>query len=184
MSERRRTDPTAIQHIWDAIKFIVHQRTLPSEGRVRRHVARMYGKSEQSVQEDLNNAVKDGLVQMKKVANKNGVEQESYRIPVELTDADEHDWYCCKCQRAGVVECCQKCHRVFHKECHSPESPDLKYCNFCEVCLLVEFTIYCNLSLYQQVRFGCAEKLISLQPLVDYMRNNLIMSFFNYEMIV
>ncbi|XP_015509408.1 zinc finger MYND domain-containing protein 11 isoform X1 [Neodiprion lecontei] len=132
MAERRRTDPVVTQRIWDSIKFIVHQRTLPNEERVRRHIARMYGKSEQTVQEDLNNAVKDGLVQLKKVANKNGVEQESYRIPVELVETDGHDWYCYKCQRAGVVECCQKCHRVFHKECHVPENLELKYCNFCE----------------------------------------------------
>ncbi|XP_048512757.1 zinc finger MYND domain-containing protein 11 isoform X3 [Athalia rosae] len=132
MPERRRTDPLVTQHIWDAIKFIVHQRCLPSEERVMRHIARTYGKPEQTVLEDLNNAVKDGLVQLKKGANKNGLEQESYRIPVDLTDVDKHDWYCCKCQRAGVVDCCQNCHRVFHPECHVPENPELKYCNFCE----------------------------------------------------
>lgn len=132
MPERRRTDPMMTQHIWDAIKFIVHQRTSPNEERVMRHIARTYIRSEQSVLEDLRNAVKDGLVQLKKVASKNGIEQESYRNPVEVIDQDDHDWYCCKCQKAGVVECCQKCHRVFHQECHVPESQELKYCNFCE----------------------------------------------------
>lgn len=132
MSTRRRTDPYMTQRIWDAIKITVHQRSLPSNDRMVRHLARVYGITEQEAQEELNKAVADGLVHLKKVPTKNGIEQESYRLPLDIIANDGHDWYCCKCQKAGPVECCQQCHRVFHPECYVPTSSKLKICNFCE----------------------------------------------------
>ncbi|KAL0133324.1 hypothetical protein PUN28_000818 [Cardiocondyla obscurior] len=133
MSVRRRSDPSMIQRIWDTIKITVHQRSLPSNDRMVRHMARVYGFTEQEAQDELNKAVEDGLVLLKKVSTKSGVEQESYRLPpVDILQDDNHDWYCCKCQRAGVVECCEQCCRVYHSECHVPSNTKLKICNFCE----------------------------------------------------
>ncbi|XP_015592292.1 zinc finger MYND domain-containing protein 11 [Cephus cinctus] len=132
MSVRRRTNPYMTQRIWDAIKITIHQRSLPSNDRVVRHLARVYGITEHAAQQELNKAVEDGLVFLKKAPSKNGLEQESYRLPIDPVQDDGHDWYCCKCQEAGLVECCQQCHRVFHSNCHVPANPELKYCNFCE----------------------------------------------------
>ncbi|XP_060813499.1 zinc finger MYND domain-containing protein 11 isoform X1 [Bombus pascuorum] len=132
MSIRRRTDPFMTQRIWDAIKITVHQRSLPSNDRMVRHLARVYGITEQEAQEELNKAVDDGLVYLKKVPTKNGIEQESYRLPSDIIPNDGHDWYCCKCHKAGTVECCQQCHRVYHPECHMPSNVKMKICNFCE----------------------------------------------------
>lgn len=134
MSVRRKSDSSMTQRIWDTIKITVHQRSLPSNDRMVRHLARVYGFTEQEAQDELNKAVEDGLVLLKKVPAKSGVEQESYRLPsVNTTENDSHDWYCCKCQRAGAVECCEQCHRVYHPECHAPSNAKLKICNFCEV---------------------------------------------------
>ncbi|XP_043255972.1 zinc finger MYND domain-containing protein 11 isoform X2 [Colletes gigas] len=132
MSIRRKTDPFMTQRIWDAIKITVHQRSLPSNERMVRHLARVYGITEQEAQEELNKAVGDGLVHLKKVPTKNGIEQESYKLPTDITFNDGHDWYCCKCQRAGTMECCQQCYRVYHSECYVPSNVKLKICNFCE----------------------------------------------------
>lgn len=132
MSVRRRTDPYMTQRIWDAIKITVHQRSLPSHDRMVRHLARVYGITEQDAQEELNKAVEDGLVCLKKVPTKNGIEQESYRLPLDITPDDTHDWYCCKCQKAGAVECCQQCDKVYHPECHTPGNAKMKICSFCE----------------------------------------------------
>ncbi|XP_076646434.1 zinc finger MYND domain-containing protein 11 isoform X1 [Halictus rubicundus] len=132
MSIRRKTDPFMTQRIWDAIKITVHQRSLPSNDRMVRHLARVYGITEQEAQEELNKAVDDGLVFLKKVPTKSGIEQESYRLPTDTVSTDNHDWYCCKCYKAGAVECCQQCYRVYHPECHTPSTAKLKICNFCE----------------------------------------------------
>lgn len=132
MSIRRRTDPLITQRIWDAIKITVHQRSLPSNDRIVRHLARVYGITEASAQEELNRAIEDELVFLKKVQSKGGLDHESYRLPTEPAEDDGHDWYCFKCQRAGLVECCQQCYRVYHTECHTPASDDKKLCEFCE----------------------------------------------------
>ncbi|XP_020282226.1 zinc finger MYND domain-containing protein 11 isoform X2 [Pseudomyrmex gracilis] len=133
MSVRRKSDPSNTQRIWDTIKVAVHQRTLPNNDRMIRHLVRVYGLTEQEAQEELAKTVEDGLVLVKKVSTKSGIEQESYRLPpVGTSENDTHDWYCCKCQKAGAVECCEKCHRVYHPECHVPSSTKLKICNFCE----------------------------------------------------
>ncbi|XP_014477105.1 PREDICTED: zinc finger MYND domain-containing protein 11 isoform X2 [Dinoponera quadriceps] len=134
MSIRRRSDPFMTQRIWDTIKTTVHQRSLPNNDRMVRHLARVYGYTEQEAQEELNKAAEDGLVVLKKVPAKNGIEQESYRLPpIDLsTTADNYDWYCCKCQRAGAVECCEQCHRVYHPECYNGSTTKLKICVFCE----------------------------------------------------
>ncbi|XP_076249207.1 zinc finger MYND domain-containing protein 11 isoform X2 [Calliopsis andreniformis] len=131
MSVRRKTDPFMTQRIWDAIKITIHQRRLPNNECMVRHLARVYGITEQEAQEELNKAVGDGLVHIKKVSTKN-IEQESYRLPIDAIYNDSHDWYCCKCQKAGAVECCQQCFRVFHSECHVPSTVKLKICSFCE----------------------------------------------------
>lgn len=134
MSVRRKTDPFMTQRIWDAIKITIHQRRLPNNECMVRHLARVYGITEEEAQEELNKAVDDGLVHIKKVSTKN-IEQESYRLPVDTVYNDSHDWYCCKCQKAGAVECCQQCFRVYHNECHVPSNIKLKICSFCEVCI-------------------------------------------------
>jgi len=148
MSVRRRSDPSMIQRIWDTIKITVHQRSLPSNDRMVRHMARVYGFTEQEAQEELNKAVEDGLVLLKKVPTKSGVEQESYRLPpADILQNDNHDWYCCKCQQAGAIECCEQCCRVYHSECHVPSTAKLKICNFCEVSIS-KFSIYILLMIF------------------------------------
>ncbi|XP_012235312.1 zinc finger MYND domain-containing protein 11 [Linepithema humile] len=133
MSVRRKSDPAMVQRVWDTIKVTVHQRSLPNNDRIVRHLARVYGFTEQEAQEELNKAVEDGFVLLKKVPAKNGIEQESYRFPpADPPEGDGHDWYCCKCQRAGAVECCEQCYRVYHSECHVPCNAKLKICYFCE----------------------------------------------------
>lgn len=136
MSIRRRTDPVITQRIWDAIKITVHQRSIPTKDRIIRHLARVYGITEQSAQDELNRALEDKLVFLKKVQIKSGVDNETLRLPTELEDDDAHDWYCFKCQRAGLVECCAQCYRVYHKDCHVPANEEKKLCEFCEVCSL------------------------------------------------
>ncbi|EFN80838.1 Zinc finger MYND domain-containing protein 11 [Harpegnathos saltator] len=134
MPIRRKSDPSMTQRIWDTIKITVHQRSLPSNDRMVRHLARVYGFTEQEAQEEINKAAEDGLVLLKKVPTRNGIEQESYRLPPVdlLANADDHDWYCCKCQRAGAVECCEQCHRVYHPECYPGNATKMKICVFCE----------------------------------------------------
>lgn len=143
MSMRRRSDPFMTQRIWDTIKITVHQRSLPSNDRMVRHLARVYGFTEQEAQEGLNKAVEDGLILLKKVPTKSGIEQESYRLPpIDLPVSDAHDWYCYKCQRAGAVECCGQCHRVWHLECYmTNNSAKLKICHFCEVNVLMHYCL-------------------------------------------
>lgn len=143
MSIRRKSDPSMIQRIWDTIKITVHQRSLPSNDRMVRHLARVYGFTEQEAQEELNKAVEDGLVLLKKVPTRNGIEQESYRLPPIdlLATADSHDWYCCKCQKAGAVECCEQCHRVYHSDCYTNNAAKSKICVFCEVIILMHKSI-------------------------------------------
>lgn len=137
MSIRRKTDPFMTQRIWDAIKITVHQRSLPSNDRMVRHLARVYGITEQQAQEELNKAVEDNLVILKKVPSKTGIEQESYRLPIESPANNDHDWYCYKCQKGGLVESCQQCHRVYHPNCHTPTNTKLKICDFCEVNIII-----------------------------------------------
>ncbi|XP_012270991.1 zinc finger MYND domain-containing protein 11 [Orussus abietinus] len=132
MSIRRRTDPYMTQRIWDAIRITVHQRSLPSNDRIVRHLARVYGITEDAAQHEVDKAVEDGLIFLKKVPSKGGIDQESYRLPTDPIEDDGHDWYCCKCQKAGMVEKCQKCHRVFHSNCHVSINPELISCPFCE----------------------------------------------------
>ena len=141
MSIRRRTNPAITQRIWDSIKITFHQRNLPTYDRIMRHLARVYGISEQVAQDELNDAMADGLISLKSVPVKGGIEQESFRFPTEPPNDDGHDWYCCNCHRAGEVECCQQCYRVFHPECHHAENPEKKLCIFCEVC-------YKNIQIY------------------------------------
>ncbi|XP_044597799.1 zinc finger MYND domain-containing protein 11 isoform X1 [Cotesia glomerata] len=132
MSVRRRTDPAPTQRIWDAIKLTVHQRSLPSNERIVRHFARVYNMTELAAQEELNKAVEDGLVFLKKSQSKGGLDQESYRLPLDPREDDGNDWYCFKCQKAGLVQTCQTCFRVYHPRCHTPNNSDQKICQFCE----------------------------------------------------
>ncbi|RLU18287.1 hypothetical protein DMN91_008643 [Ooceraea biroi] len=164
MSVRRKSEPFMTQRVWDTIKVAVHQRSLPSNERMVRHLARVYGFTEQQAQEELNKAVEDGLVLLKKVPTKNGVEQESYRLPpVDVSENhDNHDWYCCKCQRAGAVECCEQCHRVYHSECHVPSHVKLKICNFCEK--INSDTYPDKVDLNHILRFTCGHLKAKLPP--------------------
>lgn len=162
MSIRRRTDPLMIQRIWDAIKITVHQRSLPSNDRMVRHLARVYGITEQQAQEELNKAVEDGLVLLKKVPTKTGIEQESYRLPIDLTENSDHDWYCYKCQKAGLVECCEQCHRVYHPTCHVPVNTKSKICDFCEK--INNDTYPDKADLNHILRFTCGHLKAKLPP--------------------
>ncbi|XP_043285659.1 zinc finger MYND domain-containing protein 11 isoform X2 [Venturia canescens] len=162
MSIRRRTDPLITQRIWDAIKITVHQRSIPTKDRIIRHLARVYGITEQSAQEELSHALEDKLVFLKKVQTKNGLDNETLRLPTELEDGDSHDWYCFKCQRAGLVECCIQCYRVFHKECHTPANEEKKLCEFCEKINEDTFTDVSDLN--HILSFTCGHLKAKLPP--------------------
>ncbi|XP_034192397.1 zinc finger MYND domain-containing protein 11 isoform X1 [Osmia lignaria lignaria] len=177
MSIRRRTDPFMTQRIWDAIKITVHQRSLPSNDRMVRHLSRVYGITEQEAQEELNKAVDDGLVYLKRVPTKSGIEQESYRLPADTVSNDDHDWYCCKCQKAGVVECCEQCHRVYHPECHVPNNIKLKMCHFCES--INNDTYQDKIDLNHILSFTCGHLKAKLPPEIT---NRTIV--FNHDPIV
>ncbi|XP_074109728.1 zinc finger MYND domain-containing protein 11 isoform X3 [Cotesia typhae] len=131
MPVRRRIDPVPIQRIWDAIKLTIHQRSFPSNDRMIRHFARVYNMPELAAQEELNKAVMDRLVYLKRSQYK-GLDQDSYRLPLDPREDDGHDWYCFKCQKSGYVETCQTCFRVYHARCHTPNNSDQKICQFCE----------------------------------------------------
>ncbi|XP_043477585.1 zinc finger MYND domain-containing protein 11 [Leptopilina heterotoma] len=131
MSIRRRIDPSKAIRIWDTIKITLNQRNLPTYDRIARHLARVYTISEQSAQDELSSALLDGLL-LKTLPGKCGTEQAILSLPTETIDNDTYDWYCCECHKAGKVDCCQQCHRVFHLECHKPEDTGKKICSFCE----------------------------------------------------
>ncbi|XP_044002797.1 zinc finger MYND domain-containing protein 11-like isoform X3 [Aphidius gifuensis] len=128
MSIRRSTDPEMTQKIWDGIKITIHQRNSPTSERLIKHFVRVYGSSEKSVQEELDKAVNDGLIILKK-----GNEQDSYKLPLNTVNYDDdYDWYCFKCQDNGFVEKCVNCFRVYHTTCYSPTNSITKLCEFCE----------------------------------------------------
>ncbi|XP_034938156.1 zinc finger MYND domain-containing protein 11 isoform X2 [Chelonus insularis] len=163
MSLRRGTNPDMIIKIWNAIKNTIQQRTLPSNDRIVRYIARSNNMTEQAVQEELNKAVEDGLVFLKKSQFK-GVEQESYRLPLDPSENDGHDWYCFKCQKAGVVECCQSCFRVYHLKCHTPANPEKKICQFCEE---INNDSYNDIpALNHILRFTCGHLKAKLPPVI------------------
>lgn len=143
MSIRRRTDPLKAMRIWDSIKITLNQRNLPTYDRIARHLARVYGISEQSAQDELSSALLDGIL-LKTLPGKCGTEQEILSMPSETISFDDvkHDWYCCECHKAGKVDCCEQCHRVFHLECHVPENTEKKLCSFCEVRFFLFFSFY------------------------------------------
>lgn len=127
MSVRRETDPQITQAIWEAIKVLIHQKSLPSSDRILRHLARVLGFNDFAAQNEIKKALKDGLIECK-----SNSERESYRFPSERQIDDGHDWYCYECHRAGEVECCQNCPRVYHTDCYESPTNAGKICEFCE----------------------------------------------------
>lgn len=131
MSIRRRTDPVMTQKIWDGIKVTVNQRSLPCNERMVKHFVRVYGLSEESAQNEIDKAIKDGLIIIKKGQLK-GIEQDNFKFPIDTIADDGHDWYCFKCQDSGLVEKCKKCFRVYHRNCYTPIDTTIQLCQFCE----------------------------------------------------
>lgn len=134
---RRRTGPLTTIRIWDSISVQTHGATLPTIEEVASHLSRIHGITENEAQEQLKKAAADGLIIFKnKSPTENFARFESAEVAVPEKfplDEDSHDWYCCECQKAGLVQCCKHCYRVFHPGCHKHSDPELQICSFCEV---------------------------------------------------
>lgn len=181
---RRRTDPYMTQRIWDSITFLIRQRNPPTNDGVTRHLSRIHCMTESEAQEELDKAVEDGLVVRKKSPTKKIASFESVELalPTELSpDEDSHDWYCCECQKAGQVQCCKQCYRVFHPDCHKPSDPESNVCSFCEVCKTIFLTFYLLCLIFNMNKLFQA--LIS-KKMIDFHFFIQLISFFLFKKFV
>ncbi|GFT07275.1 zinc finger MYND domain-containing protein 11 [Nephila pilipes] len=135
---RREADPPTVIHIWDAIAYIKQQKQIPNFERLAAYLKRVYQLNTPEAREQLNFAVSDGLVIVKKSlgckGSKVGVEQNGYRVPENIKEKDGHDWYCFECHAGGEVILCSTCFRVYHEECISDYIKSAKF--VCPICRL------------------------------------------------
>lgn len=87
--------------------------------------------------QELNYAIKDGLVLSEAFETQKREETEVYKLPDAATvEKGDHDWYCFQCHLGGQVVKCEDCPRVYHLEClpedRKPEK-DLFVCPACHV---------------------------------------------------
>jgi len=135
MSAKRTTLPVRVHQIWDCIQHGPGGSNLDLEKMISiAHSLHTIPKDE--LVQDLESAVKDGLVKLETVKTK-GVEAQVYALPdPELSSKGDHDWYCFKCHIGGPVVSCEDCPRVFHLECLEEERKphqDLFVCPPCHI---------------------------------------------------
>lgn len=141
MTRRRVSCPQVTQQLWDAIKSIRNTRQVPTTERIQKIMQKEFEVNEEEVTRQLNHCVRDGLIEVTKrtvsKGNNAGSEQEWFALPSIKLRADEYDWYCFDCHRAGDVICCSKstCQRVYHLACiSSHDIPDEAFvCHVCKV---------------------------------------------------
>ncbi|KAF8797288.1 Zinc finger MYND domain-containing protein 11 [Argiope bruennichi] len=135
-TKRRQACPQTVLHLWDAIAYIKQQKQIPNFERLSAYMKRVYNLNPSDLERQLNFAVSDGLIVVKKSlgckGSKVGVEQDGYRIPEDVKERDGHDWYCFECHRGGEVLLCTTCHRVFHEVCITDDVKSGKF--VCPVC--------------------------------------------------
>ncbi|XP_022257938.1 zinc finger MYND domain-containing protein 11-like [Limulus polyphemus] len=133
--KRRLACPQTVQHIWDAVEYIRQQKQIPNFNRISSYMSRKYNLKGSDLERQLNFAVQDKLVVMKKSigckGSKVGVEQHGYKLPDCPLERDSHDWYCFECHRGGQVVLCSLCHRVFHTICIKEDVSDKFVCCVC-----------------------------------------------------
>ena len=85
VTKRRIASTETIHHLWDAIVYVRQQKQIPNFERISNYMRRRHNLLHSDLQNQLANAVHDGLIEMKKRVGykgaKVGIEQESYRIP-------------------------------------------------------------------------------------------------------
>lgn len=107
--------------------------------RIVNYMRRKHNISPGDLEKQLEYAVNDGLIEMKKrvgcKGSKVGIEQEAYRIPEKDVEKDGHDWYCFECHKEGEVLYCSTCHRVYHEGCLKETLPedDKLVCDTCKM---------------------------------------------------
>ncbi|XP_022252733.1 zinc finger MYND domain-containing protein 11-like isoform X2 [Limulus polyphemus] len=134
--KRRLACPQTVQHIWDAIVYIRQQKQIPNFDRISSYMRRKYNLKGNDLERQLNFAVRDNLVVIKKSVgckgSKVGVEQDGYRLPDDPVEPESHDWYCFECHRGGEVVLCSTCHRVYHTFCIKEDVSDKFICCICK----------------------------------------------------
>nr|XP_042902774.1 zinc finger MYND domain-containing protein 11 isoform X7 [Parasteatoda tepidariorum] len=138
--KRRQACTQTVLHLWDAIAYIKQQKQIANLDRLANYMKRVYSVNPSDVEQQLNFAVEDGLINIKRSigckGSKVGLEQDGYRIPEEINEKDGHDWYCFECHLGGEVILCTTCFRVFHEECLPNDFKTTKL--ICPVCKSVE----------------------------------------------
>ncbi|KAG8193609.1 hypothetical protein JTE90_000242 [Oedothorax gibbosus] len=118
---RRTASTETIHPLWDAIVYARQQKQIPNMERLTNYLKRKHHITPDELEKQLQCAVKDGLIEMKKVVgckgSKVGIKQDSFRIPEKEMEKDDHDWYCYTCHKEGKVMDCSTCHRVYHEDC-------------------------------------------------------------------
>ncbi|KAG1661382.1 Zinc finger MYND domain-containing protein 11 [Nymphon striatum] len=144
MPLRRSSCPEVVQQLWDGISCVRQQKQIPSLNRIASYMKRKHAVEADVVTSEMKLALNDDLlVLIKKVGSKGskqGVEQESYRLPDPkiIEKFDSHDWYCFECHCSGDVNLCSSCFRVYHKNClnNEDESPEKNF--VCKVCKMLK----------------------------------------------
>ncbi|XP_037089401.1 zinc finger MYND domain-containing protein 11-like [Pollicipes pollicipes] len=93
----RKSDPTIVHLVWDAIQSCMTQRQQPNFERVSKHIMRFNSISPDVIEDELSKVVDDGLVRFVQrlgaKGSKKGEEQELYKLPKGPPAPSEHDWY-------------------------------------------------------------------------------------------
>lgn len=86
--KRREGCPQTVLHLWDAIAYIRQQKQIPNFERLSAYMKRVYNLNPSDLEKQLNFAVSDGLIVVKKSVgckgSKVGIEQDGYRVPEEI----------------------------------------------------------------------------------------------------
>ncbi|XP_037089430.1 zinc finger MYND domain-containing protein 11-like [Pollicipes pollicipes] len=117
----RKSDPTIVHLVWDAIQSCMTQRQQPNFERVSKHIMRFNSISPDVIEDELSKVVDDGLVRFVQrlgaKGSKKGEEQELYKLPKGPPAPSEHDWYCASCHQPGELLACSGCPSARHSKC-------------------------------------------------------------------
>lgn len=121
---RRSCHPDIVQFIWTGIIHITKQKNSPALNRLSQYLIKNFNMKRDTVEADINKAVRDKLVKLAK-RKKSGDYEISFRLPTEdMNPSEKHDWYCFHCHAPGEVLCCSDCHRVYHERCIKQDQCD------------------------------------------------------------
>ncbi|KAK9888564.1 hypothetical protein WA026_000807 [Henosepilachna vigintioctopunctata] len=117
MPIRRKSDPTSVQCIWDAIKHLLWQKLPTETNKVVMQLIKLNGFTSEEWEKCIQEAIADNLVT---IGFRRDKKTEIYKMPdINMLVLDGRDWYCFECHSAGEVVFCRNksCPRVFHSEC-------------------------------------------------------------------